>query len=136
MTPRFTTLHPPLAAALAVVTLTVGCTHTPRAAAPPRPAEVHAGVAPLTAADGSPRSLALDPVSLTSLPPRRAWDTPPPAWIDARNERGPVAFAGYRSPTLETSVTLTRDRQATFNGRPFDNYQQRTFRESYVEAVR
>ena len=104
--------------------------------APPPPAEVHAGLAPLTDAAGSARSLSLNPPGLATLPPRQAQNGEPPAWIASRNDRGPVVFAGYRSPVLESSVTLTRDRQATFNGRPYDSYRQRTSRESYVEAVR
>ena len=124
-----------VAGTLAAAIFGIGCSRSHHVE-PPRPAEVHAGLAPLTDAAGSARSLSLDPPSLVTLSPRQAQNGEPPAWIDSRNDRGPVVFAGYRSPVLESSITLTRDRQATFNGRPYDSYRQRTFRESYVEAIR
>lgn len=124
----------PVAAAVVALGL-IGCAHRHHAEAS-RPAEVNAGLSPLRDASGAARSLSLDPVSLTAIPPRRAWSTDGPSWIDSRNDRGAEVFAGFQSPTVERSVTLTRDRQSTFNGRPYDSYRQRTYRESYVEAVR
>ncbi len=57
-------------------------------------------------------------------------------WYADRNDRTPAAFAGYRLPTVQSSVTITRDRQYSHHGQVRDQYDSTTYRREYREAVR
>lgn len=85
--------------------------------------------------DGVRRSVALDPSLLhhlrTSQPGYGAQ-----AWYEGRNDRTLAVSSGYDLPTLQSSYTLTRDRQYTSNGRVHDTFSATTYRSEYRQSIR
>ena len=86
-------------------------------------------------ADGHRRSVVLATPLLQHLQARGPAEQAPP-WYADRNDRLHAALAGYAAPTLESSVTLTRDRQHTSNGRTFDHFQRTTYSAEHRHVVR
>jgi len=85
-------------------------------------------------ANGQPRSVALDSPLQHHLSRRQAVDSSP-AWYAGRNDFSPAADAGYRLPTIQSSVTITRDRQYHSNGRIRDQFNSTTYRSERREIV-
>jgi hypothetical protein len=86
-------------------------------------------------AEGYHRSVALDSPLLRHLQVRqRSRDGL--SWYDGRNDRTLAVNAGYDLPSLQRSVTLTRDRQYLSNGRVHDIYSSTTYRTEYRQNVR
>ncbi len=85
--------------------------------------------------EGVPRSLALDTPLLQHLRETRGIDRGQ-AWYDARNDQTLAATSGYELPTVQSSVTYTRDRQYFSNGRVYDNVSSTTYRAEYRQIVR
>lgn len=109
---------------LALLAITVGCSH---------PLVSERDVQPLPYMEGGARSLALTSQFVQSnqlLPPGYG------AWYAGRNDVGPSVTAGTQSLRHESSVTYTRDRQHSFNGRVFDAYQETTYRRTTTESTR
>ena len=86
-------------------------------------------------AEGYPRSVALDAPLIYLLTDKGSMDGGLP-WYADRNDRTPAASAGYRLPTVQSSVTITRDRQYSNNGQVRDHFYSTTYRREYREAVR
>ena len=85
--------------------------------------------------DGQRRSVVLD----TSLQQYIASRQAPPdslPWYADRNDLTPAATWGYRLPTVQSSVTITRDRQYNSHGRVRDQFDSTTYRREYREAIR
>jgi hypothetical protein len=72
-------------------------------------------------------------IELQTLQP---WLTQREPWYASRNEVGPAVTAGIRSASVTRSLTTTRDRLDSFNGRVQDNYGQRTTTRRYLEVIR
>lgn len=109
---------------LAGLLASVGCQQT-------RPVDL----GPQLDTDGNPRSIALDTPMLRLRTGGRSLAGTLP-WFADRNDRTPAAAAGYRLPTIQSSVTITRDRQYSNNGQVRDQYDSTTYRREYREAVR
>ena len=98
---------------------------------PPRPVDL----GPQLDADGYRRSVALDTSLLQYIDSKRPASSSLP-WYANRNDLSPAATAGYRLPTVQSSVTITRDRQHSSNGRVRDHFYSTTYRREYRRAVR
>jgi hypothetical protein len=85
-------------------------------------------------ADGRHRSVALDSPLQHHLSKRQELDTSR-AWYAARNDYSPTAEAGYRLPTVQSSVTITRDQQYHSSGRVRDYFNSTTYRAERREIV-
>ncbi len=103
----------------------VGCQEVPRAV----------DLGPQLDTAGNPRSVAMDSALLNYLVVRQdpAHGLP---WYADRNDHTPVADGGYRLPTVESSVTYTRDRQYHSNGRVHDQFNSTTYRSEHRQIVR
>lgn len=99
----------------------------------PHPRAVDLG--PQHDVEGYPRSVALDSPLLNHLTTRQRADTDLP-WYADRNDRTPAAAAGYRLPTIQSSVTLTRDRQYQSGGRIRDQFDRTTYRIEQRQIIR
>ena len=86
-------------------------------------------------ADGYPRSLVMDSPLQNRLAARMNV-APERAWYAGRKDYSPSAQAGYRLPTIQSSVTYTRDHQSHSHGRIHDHYNSTTYRTEYREVVR
>ena len=86
-------------------------------------------------ADGHRRSLALDTPILSYMRSTQPPESQPP-WYASRNDFTPAATAGYALPTIQSSVTITRDRQYNSNGNVRDNFSSTTYRREYRQTVR
>ncbi len=86
-------------------------------------------------ADGHRRSVVLDTPLLHYIDSRQANAQALP-WYANRNDLTPAANAGYAQPTVQNSVTITRDRQYSNNGHVRDQFYSTTYRREYREAVR
>lgn len=86
-------------------------------------------------ADGGRRSLAMDTSLLQHLKNRQA-SPEGLAWYDGRNDRSLTVNSGYDLASVQTSSTLTRDRQYSSNGRVRDNFSSTTYRTEYRQNVR
>jgi hypothetical protein len=84
---------------------------------------------------GMRRSVALDTPLLNHIESRRPASQGLP-WYADRNDLSPSANAGYVSPTVQSSVTVTRDQQYSTNGRVYDNFYSTTYRTEYRQSVR
>lgn len=114
-----------LAGLCVAAVLLTGCQHNPVVS--------ERDLTPLIDHRGQARSLSLTTPSVQAaqlMPP--GFET----WYDTRNDTGPSVFAGYSSATYERSVTYTRDRQSTYNGRVRDRYSETTYRKTYRETTR
>jgi len=89
---------------------------------------------PQLGADGRHRSVALDSPLQHHLSQKQKLDTSG-AWYADRNDYSPTANAGYRLPTVQSSVTYTRDRQYHSNGQIRDQYNSTTYRSERREIV-
>lgn len=86
-------------------------------------------------AEGHRRSLALDTPLQHYIQTRQA-DPGLLPWYADRNDRSPAVNAGYAQPTVQTSVTVTRDRQYSSHGRAHDHFSSTTYRREYRQSVR
>lgn len=86
-------------------------------------------------ADGAPRSLVVQTPLLQHLQARESASVSLP-WYADRNDRSLAADAGYQLPTLQDSVTITRDRQYHNNGRVRDHFSSTTYSAERRRAVR
>jgi len=86
-------------------------------------------------ADGQRRSVVLDTPLLNHIETRQAL-SPGLPWYAARNDLSPAANGGYRQPTVQSSVTMTQDRQYSSNGRVHDQFYSTTYRREYRGSVR
>jgi hypothetical protein len=86
-------------------------------------------------AEGYRRSLALDTPLLHYIHSNKA-ASPTTPWYANRNDLTPAASAGYALPTIQSSVTITRDRQHSSNGLVRDHYSNTTYSREYRRAVR
>lgn len=86
-------------------------------------------------ADGYPRSLSLDTPLLRHFESRQAPPQSPP-WYAARNDLSPAATSGYHLPTVQSSITITRDRQYNSHGQVRDQFYSTTYRREYRQSVR
>ncbi len=94
---------------------------------------------PTYTADGTARTQVFDSPRLRRLEAFVAtgpYSQPGLPWYADRNDRHASVVAGYESPIVERSVTVTYDRQRTSNGRVHDNYNRTTYRSTVHEAVR
>ncbi len=85
--------------------------------------------------DGVRRSLAMDTSLLKHLKDRQI-SPEGLAWYDGRNDRTLTVNSGYDLASVQTSSTLTRDRQYSSNGRVRDNFSSITYRTEYRQSVR
>ncbi len=90
---------------------------------------------PLLDVDGRERSLALD-TPLQHYIQTRQVDAGALPWYADRNDHSLAADAGYAGPTVQSSVTITRDRQYSSHGRVHDNFHSTTYRREYRQTVR
>jgi hypothetical protein len=109
---------------LASAALLAGCQQTPN----------RVDLGPQLGVDGQHRSVVLDSSLQRHLSNRRGLDSSR-AWFAARNDYSPTAEAGYRLPTVQSSVTITRDQQYHSNGRVFDQFNSTTYRSERREIV-
>lgn len=119
--------HTPLAVALALGCLVAvtGCQQAPPAV----------DMGPQLDAYGQRRSLALDTPLQAHLESRQ-YATQALPWYADRNDCSPAATSGYALPTVQSSVTITRDRQYNSHGRVRDDFQSTTYRREYRQSVR
>ncbi len=85
--------------------------------------------------DGNRRSVALNTPLLHHIDSRQAAQPGLP-WYANRNDLSPAATSGYALPTIQSSVTITRDRQYSNNGQVRDQFYSTTYRREYRQAVR
>lgn len=90
---------------------------------------------PLLDVEGQTRSVALDTPLQHFLQTQQA-DAGHLPWYADRNDHSPAANAGYARPTVQSSVTITRDRQYSSNGRVHDHFYSTTYRREYRATVR
>jgi hypothetical protein len=121
--------QPLLGGLLLIAWGSVGCATQP---VPPH----QGGLGPLVDDSGQRRSLVMTSPQVASLSQMQPWLGEPQAWYLYRNDRQPRVASGYQSPTVVRSVTYTRDGQSIYGDRIRDNYQQRSYRTTYQEAVR
>jgi hypothetical protein len=107
--------------------VSVGCQQAPQAS--------QMDLGPQRDADGYPRSVVMDAPVVQMLAGRRPMDGGLP-WYADRNDLTPAAAAGYRLPTVQSSVTITRDRQYSNNGQVYDQYDSTSYQREYREIVR
>ena len=55
-------------------------------------------------------------------------------WYDARNDAHLATSAGYASPTVESSITYTYDRQSSYRGDVTDYYHSTSYRVQYQQG--
>jgi len=82
----------------------------------------------LTRRDGQARSLVLTTPVVRVLDQTASAEVP---WYIDRNDYGPTVFGGTATYQYEESVTYTRDRQHSSNGRVYDHYDQTTYSRTY-----
>lgn len=58
------------------------------------------------------------------------------AWYADRNDRLPAVAAGYALPSVQSSVTITRDRQYQSSGRVHDHFSSTTYRSEVRRGIR
>ncbi len=87
-------------------------------------------------AEGRYRSVVLPTALLNHLERQAYRSGKATPWYVDRNDHRLAASAGYRLPSVQTSVTLTYDRQQQFNGRPRDHYSETTYRSETRGLVR
>ncbi|MEM9345964.1 MAG: hypothetical protein AAGB26_05025 [Planctomycetota bacterium] len=98
-----------------------------------RPGYAQRDVMPLSDGFGNARSLVLStPAARTSEHIDRSIEP----WYAGRRDFGPFVTAGTVSLREEQSVTFTRDRQSTINGRVFDRYDETTLRRTFRNSTR
>ena len=95
----------------------------------------HVDLGPQLDIGGNQRSLALDTPLQDYIQSRQASPAGLP-WYADRNDRSPAANAGYALPTVQSSVTITRDRQYSSHGRVYDHFHSTTYRREYRQSVR
>ncbi len=100
-----------------------------------QPRAVNVDLGPQLDADGQRRSVVLDTPLQHHIDSRKAYPESLP-WYTARNDLSPAATSGYRLPTVQSSVTITRDRQYNSHGQVRDQFYSTTYRREYREAVR
>ena len=86
-------------------------------------------------ADGNRRSVVLDTPLQQHIASRQFTSSGLP-WYADRNDFSPAADAGYVLPTVQSSVTITRDRQYSSNGQIRDQFSSTTYRREYRQSVR
>jgi len=86
-------------------------------------------------ADGQRRSVVLDTPLLNHIESRQTESLALP-WYATRNDLSPAANGGYRQPTVQSSVTVTQDRQYSSHGQVHDQFYSTTYRREYRESVR
>ena len=89
----------------------------------------------LRTADGQARSLVLDSSNQRQVADRAEGQGYLP-WYAARNDARLAVSAGYASPTLESSVTRTIDRQDSHGGRIHDDFYRTTYSQRVRQTVR
>lgn len=83
---------------------------------------------------GRQRSLVFAaPVVAASVAQAQAQGIP---WYDYRNDAQLTTYAGYQTPTYESSATYTYDRQSFSGGRAFDYYNSSTYRVNIQQGSR
>ncbi len=86
-------------------------------------------------ADGNRRSVVLDSSLQHHIASRQPASSGLP-WYADRNDFSPAANAGYVQPTVQSSVTITRDSQYSSNGQIHDNFSSTIYRREYRQSVR
>lgn len=115
----------PIVMLFALAALLTGCQQVP---------DLSIDLGPQRDVQGQLRSVALDSPLQHDLSQSQGFDSSR-AWYASRNDYSPAADAGYRLPTVQSSVTVTRDRQYHSNGRVLDQFQRTTYRVERREIV-
>lgn len=76
------------------------------------------------------------PPSLVFSPPEAADSDAPWLWYAGRRDVQPYTASGYRTATVESTVTFTRDHQSQHGGRVYDNYHSTTYSTQQSQTVR
>ncbi|MEM6258125.1 MAG: hypothetical protein AAGI37_07410 [Planctomycetota bacterium] len=98
-----------------------------------RPGYYQHDVIPLSDRFGHARSLVLTTAAVRNA---RHIDRSVAPWYAGRRDFSPFVTAGTLSLREEQSVTFTRDRQSTINGRVFDRYDETTLRRTFRNSTR
>lgn len=74
--------------------------------------------------------------SLVFSTPEAADSDAPWRWYAGRRDVQPYAASGYRTATVESSVTYSRDHQRQYGGRVFDTHHSTTYTTRSSQLVR